>query len=139
MADYSIIEGDLALFIPAFGAATVVVRPGTMQGSGKTALNGKKLCLEGDEKDLAVMGCLYITPQFSVPGSGTLKIDKLGSDQLSKKTKSGRKPIIVKGSTFTAKFEVMAPAVDPLGIPDATPSYSGSGNFFTNNMKFTVS
>ena len=140
MTDYVLMEGDLAMFLPTFGAATVVVRPGTLQGTGKTALTGKKICLEGDESKVAVQGCLYITPQYSVPGTGTLKISKLGGDQTSKKTKSGNKPVMLKGSSFTAKFEVLAPAIDPVsGAPDATPSYSGSGNFMSMNSKFTVS
>ena len=139
MADYIILEGDFAMFMPAFGAAVVVVRPGTLQGSGKTSLVSKKICLEGDEGKVSVPGCSYITAQYSAPGTGTLKIEQLGGDQTSKKTKSGNKPIIVKGSTFKAKFEVQVPAIDPLGTPDATPFYSGSGNFITTNTKFTVS
>jgi hypothetical protein len=145
MADYIILEGDMAVFIPAFGAANVVVRPGTMQATGQTSLSGKKICLQGDENKLVVPGCVYMTPQYIIPGVGTLKISALGGNQTSKKTKSGGKAIILKGSTFTAKFEVQTPAQDPTPtytggspIPDATPEYSGSGNFLSTNMKFTA-
>lgn len=139
-------EGDQALFMPAFGAAVVVVQPGIMKASGKSTITGKKICVAGDEGDLSVPGCVYMTPQYSIPGTGTLKISALGGDQQSKKTKSGGKAIIVKGSTFTAAFEVQSPAKDPTPmstggapIPDATPKYSGSGNFMTTNMKFKIS
>src|ERR1051325_6431235 len=110
MADYVIMENDLAIFMPAFGAATVVVQPGTMKASGKTTISGKKICVEGDESKLAVPGCMYMTPQYVIPGVGTLKIASLAGNQTSKKTKSGKKAIIIKGSSFTAKFEVQTPA-----------------------------
>ena len=143
MSDFVIVQGDQAVFLPVFGPATVVVRPGIMQGTGKTALSGKKICLQGDEGKLMVPGCAYITPQYSIPGVGVLKISALGGNQTSKKAKSGSKAIILKGSTFTAKFEVLTPAQQPVPaappVPDATPQYSGSGNFVTTNVKFKAS
>src|SRR5690349_3664897 len=85
MSDYVILDGDQAVFIPAFGAAVVVVRPGRMIASGMTALMGKKICVKGDEAKLIVPGCTYITPVYSIPGVGTLKINALGGNQTSKK------------------------------------------------------
>jgi hypothetical protein len=146
MPDYVIVEGDMAVFLPAFGTAVVIVQPGVMRGSGKSTLSGKKICLEGDEGQLSVPGCIYMTSQHSIPGVGTLKIESLAGDQKSKKTKSGKKAIIIKGSTFNAKFEVQTPAQDPSTIPtqgaatpDASPQYSGKGNFQTSNVKWKVS
>lgn len=142
MTDYLIMEGDMAVFLPAFGAALVVVRPGTMSGTGRSTASGKKICVEGDEKQLMVAGCSYTSGPYSVPGVGTLKIDSLGFDQTSQKTKSGNKAIIIKGSTFNAKFEVQAPAQQPTAagpVPDATPQYMGTGNFQTSNVKWKVS
>ena len=141
MADYILIEGDKANFLPNFGAAVVVVRPGDLQGSGPATLNGKKICVDGDEKKVSVAGCTYITPQYSIPGTGTLKIDALAPNQKAKKTNTGGKPVLLKGGTFTAKFEVQSPAQQPppgpgSPIPDATPQYSGSGQFITTNTKF---
>jgi hypothetical protein len=141
MPDFILIEGDKANFIPAFGAAIVVVQPGTLQGSGKASLNGKKVCVDGDEKDVQVPGCTYMTPVYSIPGTGTLKIAALGGDQKAQKTQSNGKPVLLKGSTFTAKFEVQSPAQQqPPGpgppIPDATPQYSGTGMFITTNTKW---
>lgn len=140
MLDLVIIDSDLAMFSPAFGMAIVIVRPGKLAGTGKSTVNGKRICLEGDEKKLEVPGCMYTTPQYIIPGIGTLKIDALGGDQLSKNVKDSDKGIILKGSMFTAKFEVQSPAQDPSVAPappqpDSTSSYSGQGNFITTNTK----
>jgi len=78
MTDYVILDGDFAIFMPAFGAATVVVQPGKMTASGNTSLMNKKICLKGDEANLMVPGCVYTTPVCSIPGVGTLKINALG-------------------------------------------------------------
>src|SRR3954463_16401674 len=141
MPDYVILEGDLAVFMPAFGAAVVVVRPGRIIASGVTSLMGKKICVKGDETKLMVHGCAYITPVYSIPGVGTLKINALGGNQTSKKTKSSGKEVIVKGSSFKAVFEVQTPAQQPPKgptppVPDTTPQYSGNGTFITTNTKF---
>jgi Contractile injection system spike tip protein len=143
MPDYAILDGDLVMFMPAFGTATVVVQPGKMIATGQTSLMGKKICLKGDETKVMVPGCMYMTPVYSIPGVGTLKIQALGGNQTSQKTKSGGKEVIVKGSNFTAVFEVQAPAQQPPPgpgppIPDATPQYTGNGSFITINTKFKV-
>lgn len=142
MADFILLEGDLVNFLPNFGAAVVVVRPGDLKGSGPTTLNGKKVCVEGDESKVAVAGCTYLTPQYSIPGVGTLKIAVLAANQKALKTKSGDKALLLKGGLFTAKFEVQSPAQQPppppntVPIPDPTLQYSGSGQFSTMNTKF---
>tara|TARA_R110002073_G_scaffold104648_2_gene236912 strand:- start:257 stop:685 length:429 start_codon:yes stop_codon:yes gene_type:complete len=139
MADFILIEGDSVMFIPTFGPAIVMVQPGKMKGSGPTTINGKKICVEGDEAKVAVAGCTYMTPQHLIPGTGTLKIAALAPNQKAKKTKTGGKAVLLKGGTFTATFEVQNPAkqpATPTPIPDATPQYSGNGNFMTKNTKF---
>ena len=139
MPDFILIEGDLANFLPNFGAAVVVVQPGDLKGSGPATLNGKKLCVDGDEKNVSVPGCSYVTAQHTIPGVGTLKIDALAADQKAQKTATGGKLVLLKGSSFTAKFEVQSPAQQPTPtgpVPDATPQYSGSGTFTTTNIKF---
>ena len=65
MPDFILVEGDKANFLPAFGAAVVVVKPGDLKGSGPATLNGKKVCVDGDEKNVSVPGCIYMTPQYS--------------------------------------------------------------------------
>ena len=141
MADFVLLENDIANFLPAFGVATVVVVPGTLKASGPATANGSKVCVEGDESQVEVPGCSYIAPPHVIPGIGTLKIAALGGDQKATKTKSGGKAVLLKGSQFDAKFEVQVPAQQPPPgpgppIPDATPQYTGKGTFITINMKF---
>lgn len=141
MADYILIDGDMAVFQPTFGAATVVVQPGKLRASGPATLTDKKLCVDGDEGSVAVRGCMYMTPQYTIPGTGTLEISALAGDQKAQKTATGDKKVLLVGGKFTAKFSVQSPAQQPPPgpgppIPDATPQYSGNGNFVTTNTKF---
>ena len=140
MPDLILIEGDQVIFIPAFGPATVVVQPGKLEGSGPAAIQGKIICVEGDETNVQVAGCTYMTPQYSIPGTGTLKIAALAGNQKATKTATGGKSVLLKGGNFTAKFEVQSPAQQPPPgpgppIPDATPQYSGNGMFKPANTK----
>ena len=142
MSDFILIDGDIVNFNPAFGIATVVVQPGTLVGNGEATLGGKPVCIEGDEKDVSVAGCAYTAGPYSIPGTGTMKIDALGGDQTASKTNSAGKPVLLKGSLFTAKFEVQSPAKQPppgpgSPIPDSTTSYPGNGTFQTTNTKWT--
>jgi hypothetical protein len=138
MADYILTTGDTVMFKPSFGAATVVVAPGTLSGTGRGKVAGKPVCVQGDEATVMVPGCAYQTPQYSIPGVGTLSIAALAGDQVAQRTKSGGKPVLLKGGDFTAKFQVMVPAMQPTGagpVPDATPQYSGNGSFVTTNVR----
>ena len=136
MGDSILITNDLVMFTPAFGSAIVVVQPGTLSGSGNGKIAGQAICVEGDEANVSVPGCQYISGSFSIPGTGTLKIDSLGPDQVAKQTKCGGKAVMLKGSTFTAKFEVMVPAMmpPPASTTDPMSQYTGTGNFITTNM-----
>lgn len=138
--DFILVDGDTVLFMPNFGAAVVVPMPGTLHGSGPATKSSKKLCVDGDERQVSVAGCMYMTPQYCIPGSGTLKIDSLAGDQKAGKTKTGGKAVLLKGSSFNAVFEVQSPAQQPTPggpVPDATPRYAGgSGQFVTTNTKF---
>lgn len=141
MGDFILIEGDTVSFLPSFGAATVVPQPGKLEGSGPATLNGKKLCVDGDESKVSVAGCTYMTPQYCIPGTGTLKISALAADQKATKSNTGGKAVLLKGQTFTAKLEVQSPAKQPppgagSPTPDPTPQYSGSGMFVTTNTLF---
>ena len=142
MSDFILVDGDPAIFEPSFGAAVVAVQPGKLAGSGPATFTGKKLCVDGDEKKVSVPGCTYMTPQYSIPGTGTLEIAALGGDQKARKTHSGGKLVLLRGSRFTASFAVTNPAKQPppgpgAPVPDATPKYSGSGSFATTNRKLT--
>jgi hypothetical protein len=138
MSDHVLIDGDQAVFMPSFGAATVVVQPGKLAGSGPATVGGKAVCVDGDEGKLSVPGCAYITAQCPIPGTGTLKIQSLAGDQKASHTQTGGKPVLLKGSSFTAKFEVQSPAQQPTPtgpVPDAAPQYAGQGQFITTNLK----
>ena len=138
MSDFVLIDGDQALFLPAFGAAIVVVQPGKLAGSGPATINGKAICVDGDESKVSVPGCSYMTPSHPIPGVGTLKIAALAGNQKATQTKTGGKPVLLKGAMFTAKFEVQSPAQQPTPsgpVPDGAPQYSGQGQFVTTNTK----
>jgi hypothetical protein len=140
MEDFILVDGDQVVFLPPFGAATVVPQPGKLAGSGPLTLNGKNVCVDGDEGNVSVAGCMYMTPQYCIPGTGTLKIASLAGDQKAKKTNTGGKAVLLKGQKFTAKFEVQSPAQQPVPssspVPDPTPQYSGDGMFVTTNTMF---
>jgi hypothetical protein len=143
MTDFILIEGDTVVFLPVFTPATVIVQPGTLEGSGPATIGGKKICVDGDESRVAVAGCAYMTPQYSIPGTGTLKISALASDQKATKTKTGGKAVLLKGGSFTAKFEVQSPAQQPppgpgSPVPDSTTQYSGSGMFIPGNVNVSA-
>ena len=140
MADFVLLENDIATFLPAFGAATVVVQPGTLKASGPATVNGSKICVDGDESKVQVPGCAYVAPPHTIPGTGTLKISALADDQKATKTNTGGKAVLLKGSQFDAKFEVQSPAQQPPPgpgppVPDAMTQYSGKGTFTTANSK----
>ncbi len=139
MADFILITGDTVMFNPTFGQAIVVVQPGTLSGTSTDKIGGMAVCVEGDEGTVMVPGCSYQTPQYSIPGVGMLSIDSLASDQVAQRTTSSGTPVLLKGSTFNAKFQVMVPAQQPAPpsapIPDSTTEYSGTGSFITTNVR----
>ncbi len=137
MPDLILITGDQAVFDPQFRpSATVTVQPGTLQGTGKSSLMGKMVCVDGDEEKVIVPGCSYVQGSF-VGGTGTLIIQALGPDQRAVKTYSGKKPVLLKGSVFQALFLVNTPGIESAsGIPDPVNQYTGTGRFVTTNTKF---
>lgn len=138
MSDYLLLDGDQAIFTPSFGAAIVVVQPGTLTASGPATVNGKQVCVAGDEQSVSVPGCSYVTPLHPIPGVGTLEIAALAGDQIARKTRSGGTLVLLVGSSFTATFVVQCPALQspPGSAPDPMPRYPGSGSFLTTNTKF---
>jgi hypothetical protein len=137
MLDSILTSGDQAIFIPLFGKAIVVVRPGTLTGTGRARVQGRTICVEGDEKKVIVPGCPYTSPPQVIPGAGMLTIQSLAANQKARRVKSGGKAVLLKGSTFTAKFQVLAPATlpPPVSTPDTILQYSGTGTFMTTNFR----
>jgi hypothetical protein len=139
MADSILIDGDLVLFEPSFGAAIVVPLPGKLSGSGPASIGGKKICVEGDEGRVKVGPCPYSAGQYSVLGTGELTIVSLAGDQKAQKSATGGKKVLLKGGKFEAKFtpQVKAQMPPPASTPDPTPQYQGKGSFVTTNVKVT--
>ena len=140
MPDFILVDGDTVNFLPVFTPAIVAVQPGNIAGTGLATISGKKICVDGDESEVSVPGCSYFTPQYSIPGSGTLKISALAGNQKAQKTKTDKKLVLLKGMMFTAKFEVQSPAQQPppgpgSPVPDSTAQYSGNGSFMAGNTK----
>lgn len=106
MSDFILIDGDTVNFIPVFAPANVVVRPGTIRGTGQATFMGKAVCVAGDESKVSVPGCAYVAPPYVIPGTGTLKINSLAGNQTAIKTSTGGKSVLLKGTLFIAKFEV---------------------------------
>lgn len=141
MSDFILINGDQVTFKPAFGAATVMVQPGQLAGTGKASVAGQPVCVSGDEKKVKVPDCAYTTQTHTIPGVGTLSIKALGDDQTAKTLSCGGNPVLLKGSTFTASFRVATPAQvpGPPPTPDPTPLYQGTGSFVNSNQSVTGS
>ena len=137
MLDFILITGDRAIFNPIFGKAIVAVRPGILTGTGIPTVNKNKICLVGDEKKVVILGCSYTSPPNVTPGIGTLFIQSLALNQKARKVKSKRTAVLLKGTTFTARLQVILPAQTPTipPTPDPIPIYFGTGFFTTTNMK----
>lgn len=142
MSDLILVDGDAVNFDSAFTPAVVIVKPGKLSAGGEALLNGKKVCVAGDEKNVSVPGCQYTSPPFvTKPGTGTLKIMSLTTGQIALNSKSGNKALLLKGNKFIAKFEVQEPAqfIPPTPAPvqnDPITMYMGQGSFETTNQKF---
>ncbi|AHK18470.1 hypothetical protein [Yersinia similis] len=137
MSEAIVIDGDLLMFEPMFGARSVtVISPGKIRGTGHAQINGKKTCILGDEKNVRIPAT-YTTNTHVIPGSGTVTISSLDSSQQVRHCTSGA-PLIVKGQQFTATFLVEAPATSPNIEPDNTLDSSGKGRFITQQNFATV-
>ncbi|CNH72961.1 hypothetical protein [Yersinia pekkanenii] len=137
MSEAIVIDGDLLMFEPMFGARTVqVISPGIIRGTGHAQINGKKLCILGDEAQVNVPA-VYYSSQFPTQGTGTITISLLDSSQQALHRTSGA-PLIVKGQQFTATFLVEVPAMAPNMAPDNLSPSSGKGRFITQQNFATV-
>lgn len=132
--DYIVRDGDMVVFTPLFENAVVMVMPGKIKGTGKTTIQGIKVCVSGDELQVEVPGCLYIAGAY-LNGTGTLTIKELSGNQLTTKATSGGKAMILKGSQFKAEFKVLVKAMNVAGQPDPKSSYNGFGQFVPANTK----
>lgn len=132
--------GDQVQFMPNFGAAILLAPAITVITGSAVTSNAVKMniCVVGDELKVMLPGIPYMSGSFVTPGVCMLSIMMLGPDQLSKTVKAGGKFVILKGTTFTAKMQIIAPAMQPNPpappIPDPVPLNMGKGMFITTNM-----
>ena len=83
-----------------------------------------------------VPGCSYMAPPYAIPGVGMLTIDSLGSDQVAQRTTSSGTPVLLKGSTLNAKFQVMVLVQQP-ATPSKNVGLPSSGHPTKSNSKAT--
>lgn len=140
MANPILITDDEVKFQPFFGPAIVSIPQNPkLSGSGKMTIGGKTVCLDGDEKNVKVENCNYISGTF-LGGNGKVEVLMLLPPHKSIKTKDSGKAVLLGGMPFLAKFTVSSPGTDPAtGMKDPVPMYPGVGEFVTNNDKYTTS
>lgn len=148
MGDKAIVKDDAFTFEATSGARTLAApldgKMVAIGGMGKVKIQGKEVCVDGDEKLVIPITPQYKTPPFTAaPGAGLGTIAALGGDQKAKKVKVNSKAVILKGSTFQAKFMGTAPAMKPVPPPPpndltfAAPSM-GTGTFTATETKVTI-
>jgi Contractile injection system spike tip protein len=131
MLDSILATSDQAIFINTEGKA--IFSPGFLIGSGRAKIQNRIVCVEGDEKKIL---CSYTSPPHVIPGTGILKMNQLPASNKAKKVKSGGKAVLLKGSTFEAKFTVITPALQPIPPkPDKNKEYKGRLTFMTTNIR----
>lgn len=138
MSNLVVIDGDGLTFNPQFGLITITPPPQPqIRGSGEASIEGKKVCIVGDEEQVSFT-VDYIKPPFvATPGKGTLTIKQLASDQQAAFA-TAPAPIIVVGSQFTTQFQPTTPAQDPQGKPDTDlKAVTGVGTFI-NGQTFVI-
>ncbi|MGF2254992.1 hypothetical protein ACE5I6_16045 [Yersinia ruckeri] len=140
MSDAIVIDGDLLQFDVQFGHRTVTVSvPGKMSGAGHAQVNGKKVCILGDEKKVKVSAS-YITANHIILGDGEITISALDRSQQALQCTSGA-TLIIKGKKFTATFtpgKVATAPGSPPPPPDVLTPSSGTGSFITQQSFATV-
>ena len=139
MADFIIKTGDmLQVTVPPPALVPQLVAPVPLMGTGATVLiSNMPVCLQGDELPPPIRGPLmYTAPPFVTPGVGTLTIILLPTNLTIRSTGSS-KPMLLKGATFQAMFNVSAPAMQPTPagpIPDPLLVKPCQAQFITTNM-----
>lgn len=128
MSRQIVVDGDPLKFESLFPPRTVTPSaPAKINGSGHATINGKSICVKGDEAKVKVPAT-YEYGAFK-GGQGNITIKELASDQIASDCISGAK-ILIKGKKYTALFTYTVPAKDPKGNPDPSPPDSeGKGSF----------
>lgn len=138
MSNLVVIDGDGLTFNPQLGAITITPPPRPqIRGSGEASIEGKKVCIVGDEERVSFTVDYTRPPFVASPGKGTLTIKALASDQQAASA-TAPAPMILVGSQFTTQFQPTTPAQDPQGKPDTDlKAVTGVGTF-NNSQKFVT-
>lgn len=135
-----VIDGDVLQFEPQFGTrlVTLDVTPARIAASGRATVDGKRVCIVGDEAKV-LLSASYSTPTHSIVGTGTVTISALAADQVADNCHNAL-PLITQGSKFTALFTPVIPAQQPgtPPTPDSAPPSTGSGQFVVQQKTCTA-
>lgn len=137
MSNLVVIDGDALKFETNFGANIVTpTAPCLIQGSGEADITNKKICVLGDESKVSI-AATYIKSTHPTPGTGTITIAALASDQQAVFV-TARTAVIVVGSQFTVRFTPSSPAIDPQGKPDPNMGPAQGTGTFINSQTFVT-
>jgi hypothetical protein len=137
-SDFTIKTGDMIqVTIPPPAIIPALMAPVPLIGTCTSVMVAHMLaCLEGDELPPVLRAPLpYTAPPFVTPGVGTLSV-MLTPTNKSLMTKSG-KPVLIKGGTFPAQFQVTVPAMQPTPggpVPDPLVVKTGTAQFITSTV-----
>ncbi|MBV8042099.1 hypothetical protein [Pluralibacter sp.] len=122
------VDGDTLTFIPLFGHRTVIPPPGTAKilGSGHATIDGKKVCVLGDERNV-VVPAIYLIPGYT-PGQGLITIKELDEEQVMLWCTSDA-PVITRGPLLTKFSALFTPTILATisGVPDSPTPSEGKG------------
>jgi len=136
--DFVIKTGDMIqITVPPPAIVPQLVAPVPLVGSSTSVtIGGMAVCLQGDELPQSLQSPLmYTAPPFVTPGTGSLQI-VLMPNNLTIQTQNG-KPMLLKGQTFQAMFNVQSPAMQPTPggpVPDPLVVKVCTAQFITTNM-----
>lgn len=143
MGDFVVKTGDqIQITVPPPAVVPQLLAPVPLTGSSTNVLiAGSPACLEGDELPPAIQGPLtYTAPPYVTPGTGTIQIILSPANKTA--TTPNGKPMLLKGGTFQAIFNVQSPAMMPTpGGPQPDPLMvkNGTAQFITSNTTVMAS
>lgn len=143
MGDFIIKTGDqIQISVPPPAVVPQLMAPIPLTGSSTNVMiGGVAACLQGDELPPSIQGPLmYTSPPYVTPGTGSIQII-LAPSNLTATTPNG-KPVLLKGETFQAIFQVQSPAMMPTPAgpqPDPLMAKMGTAQFITTNSTVTAS
>ncbi|MEO9140131.1 MAG: hypothetical protein ABI345_13825 [Jatrophihabitans sp.] len=138
MDDYIIKTGDMIqVTVPPPCVVPMLIPPIPLVGTSTSLMVATMAaCLEGDETPPSLKAPMpYLSPPFVTPGMVQATVQILPTNK-TMQTKNG-KAILLKGTTFTVKLQVQAPAMQPTPagpVPDPMPQYLATAQFITTNM-----